>query len=418
MALAVVDREMEVWERNEARVAELSGLLNATYAALVDTIAEVIESESWGGAGYRSPEHWVALHCGLSRARATQLVAAARRVAELPACAARFRTGELSVDQAVRVLARTPSSHDEMVADLAPQFSVGQLRQVLSALPPLPRPEPEPVTRERRRFEGHHRDDGTFVVRGEMPGDCAALFEKAMGAARSDLIERGVDDVDQVDAFERVLKLALDGLDPATARGDSPGERYQVMLHIDRRQGETGDLVQPHLGPWLPPCLSRYLTCDAPVRLALYDTDPDGTSRLVGFSPRARTVDAKLRAAIEHRDRGCRVPGCDSRAWLHIHHIRHWEDGGPTVPSNLVALCPRHHRLHHQGHLRIEGDPELPGGLRVTDRWGHPTGTSPPKPPSASKPLHAAARDLDVPAGTSWQHPWGLPLDRRALVWA
>ncbi len=28
------------------------------------------------------------------------------------------------------------------------------------------------------------------------------------------------------------------------------------------------------------------------------------------------------------------------KLWLHAHHIRHWEDGGPTIASNLVMLCP------------------------------------------------------------------------------
>jgi hypothetical protein len=43
---------------------------------------------------------------------------------------------------------------------------------------------------------------------------------------------------------------------------------------------------------------------------------------------------------------------------LHAHHLQHWEDGGPTVPSNLVMLCGQHHRALHLGGLSIEGNPE------------------------------------------------------------
>ncbi|MEA2702594.1 MAG: hypothetical protein QOD63_539, partial [Actinomycetota bacterium] len=79
------------------------------------------------------------------------------------------------------------------------------------------------------------------------------------------------------------------------------------------------------------------------------------------------------------RDRGCRVPGCDHTAWLQIHHIVHWLDGGPTDTWNLVALCSHHHRLHHLGRFDIRGDAADPDGLVCSDRkgrrlmgWGRP----------------------------------------------
>ena len=58
---------------------------------------------------------------------------------------------------------------------------------------------------------------------------------------------------------------------------------------------------------------------------------------------------------LEHRDNCCAVPGCGATRGLHAHHIRHWEDGGPTDPDNLVLLCPFHHRLHHRGGITISG---------------------------------------------------------------
>ena len=50
-----------------------------------------------------------------------------------------------------------------------------------------------------------------------------------------------------------------------------------------------------------------------------------------------------------------RCPGCGATRGLHAHHIRHWEDGGPTELDNLVLLCPYHHRLHHRGVITITG---------------------------------------------------------------
>ena len=68
-----------------------------------------------------------------------------------------------------------------------------------------------------------------------------------------------------------------------------------------------------------------------------------------------RLINRRLRRALEHRDRTCVVPGCGATRGLHAHHIRHWEDGGPTELANLVLLCPYHHRLHHRGVITITG---------------------------------------------------------------
>jgi HNH endonuclease len=65
----------------------------------------------------------------------------------------------------------------------------------------------------------------------------------------------------------------------------------------------------------------------------------------------------------------CVVPGCGATRGLHAHHIRHWEDGGPTELANLVLLCPYHHRLHHRGVITITG-PAIQ--LSVTDSAGRP----------------------------------------------
>jgi HNH endonuclease len=54
------------------------------------------------------------------------------------------------------------------------------------------------------------------------------------------------------------------------------------------------------------------------------------------------------------RDGGCRFPGCTHERYVDAHHIEHWADGGETKLSNLVTLCRLHHRLVHEGEIRIE----------------------------------------------------------------
>ncbi|MCV7131382.1 HNH endonuclease, partial [Mycobacterium hodleri] len=102
----------------------------------------------------------------------------------------------------------------------------------------------------------------------------------------------------------------------------------------------------------------------------------------------------------------CVVPGCGATRGLHAHHIRHWEDGGPTDLDNLVLLCPFHHRLHHSGGITITGPA---AHLVVTDADGEPLNPgslarSPTQPPPAVKPCRG-------PLGERAQWWWYTPFE-------
>ena len=100
--------------------------------------------------------------------------------------------------------------------------------------------------------------------------------------------------------------------------------------------------------------------------------------RVIGAGRSTRTVNRRLRRALEHRHPHCAVPGCSATRALHAHHIRHWEDGGPTDLDNLILVCPFHHRAHHRGAITISGPAE---NLRVTDSEGAPL-----RPASLARP--------------------------------
>ena len=71
----------------------------------------------------------------------------------------------------------------------------------------------------------------------------------------------------------------------------------------------------------------------------------DGRPLWLGRSRRLASVAQHLAVAV--RDRGC----VDCGAPMHrceIHHVREWENGGPTDIDNLTALCGPHHRQHHR----------------------------------------------------------------------
>src|SRR5690606_10772175 len=84
-------------------------------------------------------------------------------------------------------------------------------------------------------------------------------------------------------------------------------------------------------------------------------------------------------AGIGARDQSrCRFPGCDHARFLHVHHLWHYIDGGPTNTENCVLLCTFHHRLVHEGGWNAWGDGDRvlvfvkPSGKMITDQGGPP----------------------------------------------
>src|SRR6266853_1271812 len=55
---------------------------------------------------------------------------------------------------------------------------------------------------------------------------------------------------------------------------------------------------------------------------------------------KTRTIPPALRRALDHRDQGCRFPGCGLR-FTQGHHLRHWAHGGPTTLSIFFLMSRR-----------------------------------------------------------------------------
>lgn len=401
----------------EVELAEVCGVMNAATGWLVKIIARVLETESWQGAGIHSASQWVGWKCGVSPARAKALIMMARRLAELPETRAAFDNGELCEDQVAVVCRHAPDWADAEVATLARSATVVQLRRALGSYPfaeeangdPTEPTEPEPeAPAEPRKVSFGTTERGTWQLTAELPADEGALVERAIVAARDELFRAGEHDgaskpvpahVDWADAFLAMADRSLGGA------SRPHHERNLVLLHIGTDAGgdTNGHL---HLGHGLGDGLRRFLSCDARVRPVI-----EAGGKAVSVGRAFRTVPDRTRMVIEERDRGCRVPGCDRSRWLHIHHVRHWEDGGGSDTDNLIALCHRHHRLHHLGKLGIEGNADNRDGILFTDGSGRtldPCG----RPIMPGARFDVAARDLDIPAG-AWSHPTGERLDRQ-----
>ena len=125
---------------------------------------------------------------------------------------------------------------------------------------------------------------------------------------------------------------------------------------------------------------SQRLACDASRVVMRHD----GEGRLLEIGARTRTIPPALRRALDHRDQGCRFPGCGLR-FTQGHHLRHWAHGGPTTLSNLALLCRRHHRAVHEEGYQVARLPD--GALQFRRPDGRPLPDVPPPAPVPEDPI-------------------------------
>jgi hypothetical protein len=86
---------------------------------------------------------------------------------------------------------------------------------------------------------------------------------------------------------------------------------------------------------------------------------------------RSRLATPQQRRALRVMYRTCWIPGCDvpfDRCTMH--HLRPWEQGGPSDIDNLRPTCNRHHHALHEGGWKVEADGwwaaiVLPDGTRL-----------------------------------------------------
>lgn len=115
------------------------------------------------------------------------------------------------------------------------------------------------------------------------------------------------------------------------------------------------------------------------VARAVLDADTGTQLSVTGSAYRPSET---VRDFVETRDGTCRMWGCSRPAErCDLDHTRPWP-AGSTGPTNLVALCRRHHRFKQQGRWR----PSLDSSGTVT--WTDPRGRT-----RTTEPLHRVAGD-------------------------
>jgi len=365
-------------ERLGDEIAELAAHLDAATARLLDLIREFDARGGWGN-GFRSCAHWLVWRVGLELGAAREHVRVARALGSLPRLSQALARGELSYSK-VRALTRvaTPETEERLLA-MGRAGTAEHVELIVRGWRRMDRKaEAQEATRRHRQRALHiYQDaDGMVAIRGRLEPEVGAVVMQALAAARDLLYRRrkakdvpagtcavdasaGTSVVDgspeaptmeqrQADALALVAEAALHhGMNPG-----APGERYQVVVHIDAAVLADADAPGQSVlegGARVPVGTSQRLACDASRVVMRHDAE----GRIIEVGARTRTIPPALRRALHHRDKGCRFPGC-GRPFGEGHHIQHWASGGPTTLSNLALLCRRHHRAIHEEGYQLE----------------------------------------------------------------
>jgi Domain of unknown function (DUF222)/HNH endonuclease len=430
-------------ERLGDEIAELAAHLDAATARLLELIRDFDARGGWGN-GFRSCAAWLSWRVGLEPGAAREHVRVARALGTLPRLSRALARGELSYSK-VRALTRvaTPETEERLLA-VGRAGTAEHVEMIIRGWRRMDRKAEAQETTRRHRNRALHvypDGDGIVVIRGRLEPEVGAVLMQALTAAREALYRRretknvpagtwsaphqtgapgvpaGTSVVDgsseaptmeqqQADALALVAETALHhGIDPG-----NPGERYQVVVHVDAQVLADADAPGQSVldgGTRVPAETSQRLACDASRVVMRHDAD----GRITEVGARTRTIPPALRRALQHRDRGCRFPGC-GLPFGQGHHIRHWAHGGATKLSNLAMLCRRHHRAVHEEGFQVERQAD--GELVFRRPDGRPLPEVPATPAVPAAPcdtLRASHEALDIHARTAMPGWSGERLD-------
>ncbi|MBV8202855.1 MAG: DUF222 domain-containing protein [Acidobacteria bacterium] len=403
------------------RIAELSAQLAAATYELLVMLREFDTRGGWN-SGFQSCAHWLNWRVGLDLGAAREKLRVARALAALPQLSESMRRGEVSYSK-VRALTRiaTPATEGQLLG-FARAGTAAHVERLVRGMRRVDRIEAGNDERRRhasRYLRAYTDEDGMVVVHGRLAPEAGAVLLRALAAGVEELYRRHRDgppagaapahgtpapsapvaaineptddlSVEQrrADALGLVAESALaGGLDPGTR-----GDRYQVVVHVDAEvlaatAGNDEDGASCLGGSHVSAETSRRLACDA--ALVVMRHAPDG--RVLDVGRRTRAISPGLRRALEHRDRGCRFPGC-GRKLCDAHHVTPWADGGATSLDNTLLLCRHHHRAVHEEGFTME---LVRGGeARFFRPDGRSLPASPALPPVAGEPVAALVSRL------------------------
>lgn len=356
----------------DAAVDEVMALASKR-AAIDGRIVEILAEHGDRLSGPDDLGKWLSWAAGIRPTVATAFVRLANKASELPQITGALSKGEISFDKATTIArVATPETEQTLVA-WAKGGAVSQLVSITSGyLKAKASDDGKDGAHLRRHLSYFFTEDGAFRMRAQMSADQGVMVARALDAAADALFE------EQRTFKDHELSEHHDGQQRRT-RGDHlgsrqadalvslaetflregpadvvPSERYKVLVHVDAAAlaGDPDATSELEDGVGISHETALRLSCDCKIQALL---EQDGIPIKLGRE--RRVVSPALRRVLQARDRCCVFPGCSARRRLQAHHVKHWvRDSGDTDPDNLALLCPRHHRLMHEGRYTMTFD--------------------------------------------------------------
>jgi hypothetical protein len=382
-------------ERLEADVVSWSGHLSAAMARWLILVGEHDARGLWERWECVSMVAWLSWHCGIDTVTAREHVRVARGLRTMPVVRAAFVAGSLSYSK-VRALTRivTPATEADLVR-VAGETTAGQFARLTRGVLRVKRTLHPPSAAGQDQRRGLHAvtdDDGSLLLRVRLPADQGAAVMSAIRA---------------VSAGHHAEQLADALVDLVTGRV-APDDQATLLVSIDATDlAATDGVAELPGGATVDSEVARRLGCDAGIIAAWRDRH--GNPLRLGR--RRRLVSPLLRRALERRDgHQCQFPGCTNRRNLHAHHVRHWVHGGRTDLTNLVLLCPVHHRAVHERGWRIVIEPDGRFSFHPPDRAMTIAAEAP-------DPERIDGLSPEPPPPGWYGQPWDLHTTIEVLLW-
>jgi len=271
-------------ERLGDELAELAAHIEVAMARFLDKLGEFDALGGWGN-GFKSCAEWLSWRVGLDLSAAYERVRVARALPGLPLIRAAFARAEVSYSK-VRAMTRvaTPQT-EERLLKFARHSTASHVERLSQAWRRVDRNAENRDAAQRHQSRSllvYQDAEGMVVIRGRLTPEVGAVVRQALAAAcdrtwaqdRVNVPGQYVPTAGQrqADALGMIAEAALHhALDPG-----APGERYQVVVHVDAPvladPDQPGQSVLQD-GPNSSAEESRRIACDATRVILTHDAD-------------------------------------------------------------------------------------------------------------------------------------------------
>ena len=355
------------------RLKSLTQDITSHLADQLELLVRFDSLKGWERGGAKSCAAWMNLELGIGLQLALEYLRVGRNLRNLPVVTALFRAGKLTWSK-VRVLTRVADEANEsLLCHAALDASVSQVEKLCKDYRWQDDEQSRANEREQalkqweaRSFQWDNCRNGNVRISLSLPPYLAQAFlssveyslaqlEPSSSSADTSMTQRRAD---------AAMLMAENNLQSA-GRDTATADRYQVIVSVDAAElsndartasdekvtpTKRASIVGASMGiSPLARDTARRLACDCSISAIISDKgEPIDIGQKTRIWPKA------MARAIRARDKSCVWPGCTQTRHLHIHHIKHWVDGGTTSVDNAATLCSHHHTLLHEGGYRIK----------------------------------------------------------------